>query len=144
MLKSVPALIGPELLASLARMGHGDTILVVDNNYPAYAAGVPVHRLDGISAPAAVEAILTLLPLDDFVTHPMFHMEAADGGGELTPVQQEVVAVAGRVERRDIQSEPVERFEFYKRASGAFAIVATGETRPWGCFGLQKGVIRAI
>lgn len=140
MLKNVPALIGPELLGSLARMGHGDTVLVVDNNYPAYAAGVPVHRLDGVAAPAAVEAILALLPLDDFVRQPMFHMEAADGN--LTAVQEEVIEAARRIEGRGIDSESVERFAFYERAPQAFAIVATGETRPWGCFGLQKGVIR--
>ena len=41
MLKGINPLMTPELLTALARMGHGDTIAVVDSNYPAYATGRP-------------------------------------------------------------------------------------------------------
>jgi L-fucose mutarotase len=37
--------------------------------------------------------------------------------------------------------EPVERFAFYERARGAYAIVLTGEMQPFGNFILRKGVI---
>ena len=41
MLKGINPLMTPEPLTALARMGHGDTIAVVDSNYPAYATGRP-------------------------------------------------------------------------------------------------------
>ena len=31
--------------------------------------------------------------------------------------------------------------EIYERAKEVFAVVKTLETRPWGCFILQKGVV---
>ncbi|GAB3616121.1 RbsD/FucU family protein [Okibacterium endophyticum] len=142
MLKGIPSLIGPELLASLARMGHGDELVVVDRNYPAYAAGVPVHRIDGSDTLDAMEAILSLLPVDDFVEQPVYRMRPVDGGGEPTELQERVAALVERVEGRPIGVEPVERFAFYRRAAGASAVVATGESLPYGCFGLIKGVVR--
>jgi L-fucose mutarotase len=39
-------------------------------------------------------------------------------------------------------SASLERFAFYTRAAGAFAIVATGETRIYGNLLLKKGVVR--
>jgi len=35
----------------------------------------------------------------------------------------------------------VERFAFYDRAKKAYAVVATGERRFYGCFILTKGVV---
>jgi L-fucose mutarotase len=35
----------------------------------------------------------------------------------------------------------VERHAFYERSREAFAIVATGEQRPYGCLILKKGVV---
>lgn len=34
----------------------------------------------------------------------------------------------------------MDRFAFYDIAREAFAVVATGETEPYGCIILQKGV----
>ena len=141
MLKGVHPLIGPELLATLARMGHGDLLLVVDRNYPAYAAAVPVHRMDGVGAVAAIEAILTLLPIDDFIDTPMLRMGPVDHPAEITPIQDEARALVERVEGRSIEVEMLERSDFYERARQASAIVATGERQPYGCFGFVKGVM---
>jgi L-fucose mutarotase len=97
MLKGVHPLIGPQLLATLARMGHGDLLLVVDRNYPAYAAAVPVHRIDGVGAVAAIEAVLTLLPIDDFIDAPMLRMGPVENPAETTPVQTEAHMLVERV-----------------------------------------------
>jgi L-fucose mutarotase len=35
----------------------------------------------------------------------------------------------------------IERFAFYERAKKAFAIVATGELRPYACVIIKKGVL---
>ena len=61
MLKGIPPIIGPELLADLARMGHGDVVIVADANFPAHAQGPPVHRMDGHDSVVVAEAILQTL-----------------------------------------------------------------------------------
>jgi L-fucose mutarotase len=38
-------------------------------------------------------------------------------------------------------AEPLERFEFYRRAREAYLTVATSELRPYGCFLVVKGVV---
>ena len=74
MLKNIPALLGPELLSTLRAMGHGDEIVIADANFPAEFLGPVVIRADGISATDMLDAVLTLLPLDQFVE------ETASGG----------------------------------------------------------------
>jgi L-fucose mutarotase len=69
-LKGIPRVITPELLAILARMGHGDELVLADANFPAasVAASTPTRtevRLDGASIPELLEAIMQLLPLDE-------------------------------------------------------------------------------
>ncbi|MBR7518490.1 fucose isomerase, partial [Mycobacterium tuberculosis] len=63
-LKLIPPLLGPELLMYLRAMGHGDEIAIVDANYPADSNAERLVRLEGIDAPAALDAVLTLMPLD--------------------------------------------------------------------------------
>ncbi len=142
MLKGIPSLISPPLLDSLARMGHGDVLVVVDENYPAYAAGVPVHRLDGVGVERAIEAVLALLPIDTFVDSPVFRMHPVGESDVVTPVQARVHRLLERIEGREIKVAPVERMDFYERARRSFAILATGEHEPYGCFGLTKGVLK--
>ena len=142
MLKGIPPLISPPLLDSLARMGHGDVLLVVDENYPAYAAGVRVHRLDGIGVERAIEAVLALLPIDTFIDSPVFRMHPVGEPDVVTPVQDRVHRLIERIEGREITVAPVERTDFYDRARRSFAILATGEHEPYGCFGLTKGVLK--
>ncbi|HTM79279.1 MAG TPA: RbsD/FucU domain-containing protein, partial [Devosia sp.] len=57
MLKNIPPLLGPDLLAILRAMGHGDEIAIVDANYPADSAGPLLVRLDGISATEILDAV---------------------------------------------------------------------------------------
>ena len=47
MLIGIPPLLGPEFLATLRAMGHGDELAVVDGNYPAQEHGRRVLRADG-------------------------------------------------------------------------------------------------
>jgi L-fucose mutarotase len=141
MLKGIDPLLSPELLHVLAAMGHGDELALVDRNYPAASTAQRLVRLDGCDLPAAARAILTLLPLDTFVEGPLAVMEMVDAPEDVPEVQQEVIALARAAERREIGVEQVERFAFYERARGAFAVVATSESRPYGCVILVKGVV---
>ena len=141
MLKGIDPLLSAELLAVLARMGHGDQLALVDRNYPAASSGRPVVRLDGADLPAAARAILSLFPLDTFVERPVSRMQVVGDADVVPDVQREVLAVAERAEGRRIEVESVERFAFYARVRDAFAVVATTEARPYGCLLFTKGVV---
>ncbi|XP_032346468.1 fucose mutarotase isoform X4 [Camelus ferus] len=72
-LKGVPALLSPELLYALARMGHGDEIVLADVNFPTSSicrCGPEEIRADGLGIPQLLEAMLKLLPLDTYVEKP--------------------------------------------------------------------------
>lgn len=140
MLKGIDPLLGPELLAILRAMGHGDEIVVVDANFPATANAQRLVRLDGIAAPRAARAILSVLPLDDFVPEAAFRMEVSDAPQTVPPVCREFED-ALRACGYDRGLAAIERFAFYDRAKDAFAIVATGETRLWGNLLLKKGAV---
>ena len=70
MLKGVPAIIPPELLAALCEMGHGDEFTIGDANFPAHSYSDRVIRMDGHGVPELLDAILTLMPLDTYVESP--------------------------------------------------------------------------
>jgi L-fucose mutarotase len=146
MLKNIDPLLTPELLLVLAEMGHGDDLVLCDANFPAESvAATTTHgsavRLPGISVPAAARAILSLLPLDDFVDAPVARMAVGDDPQAIAPVQQEVQEAVDAAAGRPLPMQPVERFAFYEAARSAYAVVATGERRFWGCFILKKGVV---
>ena len=140
MLKGIPELIGPELLAVLQAMGHGDEIAIVDANYPAASAGPTLVRLDGHAATAVLDSVLTLLPLDSFLEEPALLMQVVGDPARREPVMAEFSAIVAR-------HEPVarlgslERFAFYARVRAAFAVVQTGERRLYGNIILAKGVL---
>lgn len=48
-------------------MGHGDEIVIVDGNFPAEKFGKRVIRADGIGGTAMLEAVLSLIPLDNII-----------------------------------------------------------------------------
>lgn len=144
MLKGIDPLLGPDLLGILRAMGHGDEIVVADANFPARSIARPgrLIRQDGIDAPRAVRAIVSLLPLDDFVPAAAYRMAVVDMPGEVPPIAADfAAALASGGYTGPI--EAIERHAFYARARDAFAVVATGETRLYGNLILKKGVIRS-
>lgn len=143
MLKGVDPLLSPDLLQVLRAMGHGDTLAIVDANYPAEASGLPVIRLDGVSATAALGAILSVLPLDTFVPEAAWRMEVVDHPEQEEPIFREFRSLITTHEGESFVLGQLERFEFYARAADCFALVATGERRLYGNIILKKGVIRS-
>ena len=146
MLKGLDPLLDAELLYLLAAMGHGDDLALVDRNFPADAvaratvAGRLV-RQDGVDTTAMARAILSLFPLDSFVEAPVQRMEVVGEPGTLLEVHQDMQRVANQAEGREVTMASLERFAFYEAAKGAYAVVATAEARPYGCFILKKGVV---
>jgi len=145
MLKGIDPRLGPDVLHALRAMGHGDTLIVVDSNFPAAsmsrgtAAGAPL-TMENLSLPDALEAILSVLPLDTFVDDFAARMRVVDAPDEVPQVQEEALA-AIRAAGHGRPVPAVERFAFYDLARDAFAIVQTGERRFYGCVMLRKGVI---
>jgi L-fucose mutarotase len=140
MLKGIDPILGPDLLAILRAMGHGDEIAIVDANFPATSSAKRLVRADGIDAPRMVRAILSVLPLDIFVPNAAFRMAVVDRPHEVPPITQEFAAALKAVKYAG-EIEPIERFAYYERARNAYAIVATGELRYWGNLILKKGAI---
>lgn len=140
MLKGIDPLLGPELLAVLRTMGHGDEIAVVDGNYPAETDAKRLVRMDGHDAPRIVEAILSVMPVDEFVSEAVFRPAAGGDAKRMEPVFSDFEKVLK-------QYEPTQKIsvlvgsDFYNRVKSCYAIVASGERRLYGNLILRKGVI---
>jgi len=146
MLKGINPILTGDLLGALRDMGHGDEMVIVDANYPAFASDVPVVTMPGLSATVIAEAVLSLMPLDDFVDDPALVMDAP---GERPGIYDEFEQIIAQHEKdlvtalpRSIQLTPIDRFAFYERASHAFVVVQSGERRLYGNIMFKKGVIR--
>ena len=146
MLKGVNPLLNADVLYALRAMGHGDRLVVCDTNFPAdsiarQTAFGELLRIDNVSTAKAIEAILSVMPLDTFVEDAAMRMEIVGQPQEVPPVQREVQAVIDRAEGRSWPLVGVERHAFYEKAKTAYCVIATGERRFYGCFIFSKGVI---
>ena len=146
MLKGINPLLNADVLYALRAMGHGDRLVVCDTNFPAdsiarQTAFGELLRIDNVSTAKAIEAILSVLPLDTFVDDAAMRMEIVGQPQEVPPVQREVQAVIDRAEGRSWPLVGVERYAFYEKAKTAYCVIATGERRFYGCFIFSKGVI---
>ena len=146
MLKNIHPLLNADILHVLAAMGHGDTVVLCDANFPAASVARSTSsgqllRLDGVTAPQVAEAVLSVLPLDTFVNDAAQSMEVVGSPDERPDVQKEVQTVIDRVESDSFKLVQVERFDFYEQAKQAYAVIACGEHRLYGCFIFKKGVI---
>jgi L-fucose mutarotase len=141
MLIGLSPLLSPDLLHVLASMGHGDEIVLADANFPAATHARRLIRLPGTSAPAVLEAVLSVLPLDNFVPQAAFTMQRVDQPDIEPPAVAEFNALLRQ--RGHVPAAALERFAFYERAAQAFAVVATGEQRTYGNILLKKGVLAA-
>lgn len=141
MLKHIDPLLGPDLLKILREMGHGDEIAIVDANYPAQSAGNFLVRMDGVTAIDVLDAVVSVLPLDQYVEYSAFSMQTVDSPDLIPEIVTEFHAI---VEKNEPNAKwaAVERFAFYEQVKKAYAIVSTGESRLYGNVILKKGVIK--
>jgi L-fucose mutarotase len=146
MLKGIDNRLNAEVLGCLRAMGHGDVLIVADTNFPSDSVARAtvtgqLLRMENLSAAEAVQAILSVLPLDTFVPDFAGRMEVVGAPDEVPAVQQEVQAEIDRAEGKPRPMISVERFAFYDMARQAYAVIQTGERRFYGCFMFRKGVI---
>jgi L-fucose mutarotase len=146
MLKGLDPRLNAEVLYALRAMGHGDTLIIADTNFPSDTLARQtvlgdLLRMDNLTSAQAAEAVLSVLPLDTFVDDFAGRMEIVGKPDEIAPVQAEVQAVIDAAEGRPRPMVGIERFAFYDTAKQAYAVIQTGERRFYGCFMLRKGVI---
>jgi L-fucose mutarotase len=140
MLLGISPVISPELLAVLARMGHGDEIVLADAHFPGETFNDLVLRADGVSVPPLLDGILPLFVLDEYVESPLIMMAAVTGDTLDPTVETSYRAVVDTHWPNTPAIERIDRFAFYERAKSAFAVVMTGETAKYGNIILKKGV----
>ena len=146
MLKNIHPALGADVLHALRSMGHGDTLVISDTNFPTDSVGrqTVIGRpltMANLSAPQAIAAILSVLPLDTPLQNSAGRMEVMATPGEVPDVQREVQAEIDRAEGKPCPMYGIERFAFYDLAKKAYCVISTGETRFYGCFLFTKGVI---
>jgi L-fucose mutarotase len=140
MLKGISPVISPDLLAVLARMGHGDEIVLADAHFPGESCNNNVLRADGIRIRDLLEGILPLFELDSYVPDPLVMMEAVEGDTLDPAVEESYLASINKSNPRVKKISRIDRFGFYERTKSAFAVVMTGETAKYGNIILKKGV----
>jgi len=146
MLKGIDHRLNAEVLQALRAMGHGDTLVIADTNFPSDSVARrtvlgSLLRMDNLTCAEAAQAVLSVFPLDTFVDDFAGRMEVVGDPHQVPAVQAEVQAEIDRAEGRPRPMVSIERFAFYDRAREAYAVIQTGERRFFGCFIFRKGVI---
>ena len=142
MLKNIPKILSPELLKTLCEMGHGDEIVIADGNFPAETFGKKVIRADGIGGTEILDAVMKVIPLDTYSDPNFMLMELTPSDvGKITPAIWEDYKRVAEENDDNVRLGMLERFEFYERASKAYAVIATGEKAIYANIILKKGVI---
>lgn len=133
MLKGIPAILSPELLKVVCEMGHGDELVIADGNFPAESIGknAVVIRADGHGVPEMLDAILQIIPLDQYVDQPAALMKVVPCDPVVPVIWDEYRALLKKHGEDPDKVEMMERFAFYDRAKNAYANVL-----------LKKGVVK--
>ena len=86
-LKGIPKILSPELLHTIASMGHGDAIVLADSNFPAASCcteGPKLIDASGLDIPELLEAILKFFPLDTYVFNLVVLLNLVNGRNTAT------------------------------------------------------------
>ena len=144
MLKNIPKIVSPQLLKVLCELGHGDEIVLADGNFPPESMGKDaiVVRADGHGVAELLDAVLSLMPLDQYAEQPAALMEAVPGDPCVPVIWDEYKALLDAHGEDSQRIQMLERFAFYERAKKAYAVVATGETAIYANILLKEGLFQ--
>ncbi len=141
MLRNLNQLLTGSVLKCLDEMGHGETLAIVDRNFPAHRYGKPVLSMMGSNTEAAADAVFSVFPVDSFADRPIMRMQIDSEPETQTEAHAAVQSMAEKHEARPVKMDSYERQEFYEQAKGASVFIQTGETIGYSCFLIQKGVV---
>ena len=156
MLNHISPVFSPELLAAVYAMGHGDTIVLADGNFPSDGVsrrgaaeiirgmGVELDTVSVGAMPELLDAILALMPLDTYAEKPVLYMAKSECDRDLAlPILDEYKKIIEKYdERGEACTGYLERYAFYDKAEQACYIVQSGETSQYANIILQKGVVK--
>src|SRR5262245_44092424 len=116
MLIGISPLVGPDLLAVMHRMGHGDELVLADAHFPVDSMGVRTVRADGLRIADLLDGILPLLAIDSYIPDPIVMMAAVEGDRLDPAVHQRYRAAIERHCPRAAATVFIPRGDFYDRA----------------------------
>lgn len=141
MLKNIPDILSPDLMKVLMEMGHGDTIVFADGNFPRHAHSGRVVDCTGHSIPELLEAVARFFPLDRYVEHPVTIMNVLPGDPVQPTVWEKYASILSASEGRPVELHGVQKPQFYEAARNSYAVVITSERELYANLLLQKGVV---
>ena len=129
MLIGIPSSITPEFIYALAKMGHGDLIVIADSNFPSdsVASNCVVKspiRVHGKTSDI-LKDILKLIPFDRYSSTPVSVMDRveSDKVANLKVETYEVVENMLNSFNEGAKLDYIERMEFYEVAKKAFVVI---------------------
>ena len=140
MLIGIDPVLGPDLLATLRSMGHGDEIAFVDGNYPAEAHAQRLVRADGHGLLPLLSAVFDICPLDSDGGAPIMRACNANHPDRPDPIHLAIEALAAKrapAHKVAVLLGP----DLYPRIRACHTVVATSEPELYGNVILRKGVI---
>ena len=144
MLENVSKLLTGDMLKILCDMGHGDTIVIADANFPGNLNARQI-RCPGVNVGDLLKAIIDIFPFDyAYTENPVCAMEMTDNdkkrGIPTPPAWKEFEDIIhSRYEGKKLGH--IDRFEFYEKTKNAFAVIITGEERIYGNLLITKGCV---
>lgn len=145
MLRNMSKLLTGDLLKALCDMGHGDTVAIVDANYPAQTMGKRVIAYPGVSATELLKAIVGIFPLDHIVPEPALLMDITPEDRATMPEPEiwgEFTGIVHGEYGEEKQVGKLSREGFYDASKDAYLIIQSGEERLYGNIILVKGVVK--
>jgi L-fucose mutarotase len=141
MLIGIDPTLTPDLLRHLRAMGHGDELTITDGNFPAESCSNRIERLAGVSATQALRAILSVMPLDDYVASPARTMQVVGKPDAVPEIVAEFQRIIDQTADNPARIASVERQDFYQATQKSYCVIQTGESRLYGNIILSKGIV---
>ena len=140
MLNHIPKTFTPDLLKLLMEMGHGETVLISDGNFPQKSVSSKNAKCDIIYLPICdisdlLKDILQFFPLDQAVESAAFAME-------VLKENQRYGVYKNIIKENGSELELAERFKFYELAEKAAGIIVTADPTRGGNILIKKGVVQ--
>ncbi|MGL5956268.1 MAG: RbsD/FucU family protein [Brevinema sp.] len=141
MLNKIPSIIPPELMKCMMEMGHSDTLVIADANFPGTTCSQRVIQANNTETAKLLEAILPFFPLDNFIESPITLMKTrpSDPYPSIWDEYKRIIQLYDSCKAfKDF--ELLERSLFYQKAKDSFVVVQTGDLRLYANLILHKGV----
>ena len=128
MLKGIDPRLNADVLHVLRMMGHGDVLIIADTNFPSDSVALAtvygkLLRMANLTDAEAVEAVLSVMPLDTFVDDFAGRMEIVGEPDTIPAVQAEVQQKINAAEGAERPMISIERFAFYDMARESYAVI---------------------